>query len=151
MYRICKRFEFPAAHVLSKHPGRCRFPHGHTYVVEVTMACDGLDENDMVCDLHALKAVVGAYLDRLDHAVLLNSADEQSCQALGGERAVIFDCRDPSSEVLAHDIFEHVKRLLGAKTVKDDKGVEYRLNARARLEKVRVWETPTAWAEYEES
>jgi 6-pyruvoyltetrahydropterin/6-carboxytetrahydropterin synthase len=33
--RICKRFTFDAAHMLPGHDGKCANLHGHTYVVEV--------------------------------------------------------------------------------------------------------------------
>jgi len=151
MYRICKRFDFQAAHVLSKHPGRCRFPHGHNYRVEVTLVADALDENDMVCDFQALKAVVEEYLDSLDHAILLNSGDEDSCRSQADNpRRVTFENHDPSSEILAKEIFERVKTGLAKETVRNRHGVSYKLNPRATLEKVRVWETDSAWAEYQE-
>ena len=34
-YRICKTIEIENGHMLSKHPDKCRFPHGHTRVVSV--------------------------------------------------------------------------------------------------------------------
>ena len=151
MYRICKQFEIQAAHVLSKHPGPCRYPHGHTYRVEVTVAADALDEKDMVCDFHAVKLVVQEYLDRLDHAFLLNSADAGTCRAQAeNPRKVIFENCDPSTEVLAREIFKHVKDRLRQGTVENSTGIRFTLNPRARLEKVRVWETSSAWAEYQE-
>lgn len=149
MYRICKHFEFQAAHVLSKHPGRCRFPHGHNYHVEVTLVADELDGNDMVCDFQALKAAVGAYLDTLDHAILLNSADQAAVRSQAeNPRKVTFENADPSSEVLARAIFEQADRCLRQGEVIGPDGTRYALNPKARLEKVRVWETSSAWAEY---
>ena len=151
MYRICKRFEFQAAHVLSKHPGRCRFPHGHSYIVEVRLAADQLDENDMVCDFHALKAVVQTYLERLDHSMLLNSADAASCKVhADNPRKVVFEKTDPSSEVLAREVFLHTQRCLQAGRIEDSQGVGYTVNPHARVEAVRVWETSTAWSEYQQ-
>ena len=35
MYRICKCIELESGHLLSKHPGNCQFPHGHTRSVEL--------------------------------------------------------------------------------------------------------------------
>ena len=34
-YRICKTLEIENGHMLSKHPDKCRFPHGHTRKVEL--------------------------------------------------------------------------------------------------------------------
>jgi 6-pyruvoyltetrahydropterin/6-carboxytetrahydropterin synthase len=150
MYRICKQFEFQAAHILSRHSGRCRFPHGHNYRVEVTLTAEELDENSMVCDFQALKSVVTECLDPMDHAMLLNSSDTKSCETFADNpRTVIFDNRDPSSEVMAREIFEHLKRRLQAGTVETSAGMRFNFNPAIRVEKVRVWETSTAWAEYQ--
>ena len=37
VYRICKSIELESGHLLSKHPGNCKFPHGHTRSVEMTV------------------------------------------------------------------------------------------------------------------
>ena len=42
-YRICKSFEIESGHMLSKHPGRCRFPHGHSRRVDVVLSAEDLD------------------------------------------------------------------------------------------------------------
>ena len=47
-YRICKTIEIENGHMLSKHPDKCRFPHGHTRRVELVLEADDLDENGMV-------------------------------------------------------------------------------------------------------
>ena len=46
MYRICKTIELESGHLLSKHPGSCQFPHGHTRSVELVFAAETLDENE---------------------------------------------------------------------------------------------------------
>jgi 6-pyruvoyltetrahydropterin/6-carboxytetrahydropterin synthase len=151
MYRVSKQFEFPAAHVLSKHPGRCRFPHGHNYRVEVTLVADGLDENDMVCDFHALKAILADFADSLDHSIMLNSADRVNCEGQErNPRRVLFDGRDPTTEVLAETIFKHLQARLRETRTQTARGVEYKISPNARLEKVTVWESSTARAEYQE-
>src|SRR5947209_8102903 len=33
-FRICKTIEIENGHMLSKHPDKCRFPHGHSRRVE---------------------------------------------------------------------------------------------------------------------
>ena len=66
MYRICKIFEIQAAHLLSKHPGKCKYPHGHSYRIEVVLESEQLDQNDMVCDFNALKICTEELLARLD-------------------------------------------------------------------------------------
>lgn len=56
-YRICRIFEIENGHILSKHPEKCRFPHGHTRRVEIVFEADDLDANDMVCDFKVLRRV----------------------------------------------------------------------------------------------
>ncbi len=149
MYRICKQFEFQAAHILSKHPGKCKYPHGHSYKIEVTLVADKLDENEMVCDFHAISAIVKEYIEKLDHAIMLNSADMGNCVANEkNPRRIVFDNQDPTSEVLARKIFEHIESRLQEKKIRSANDVEFKINPSARIEKVRVWETSTAWAEY---
>ncbi|MEO1511971.1 MAG: 6-carboxytetrahydropterin synthase, partial [Planctomycetota bacterium] len=76
-YTVCKSFEVESGHMLSKHPGRCRYPHGHSRRVDVVISSEVLDENDMVCDFKAVKLAVGAFVDRFDHALVVNSEDPE--------------------------------------------------------------------------
>jgi hypothetical protein len=50
-YRICKTFEIENGHMLSKHPDKCRFPHGHTRKVEFTLEADALAKVTASCAL----------------------------------------------------------------------------------------------------
>ncbi|MBI4914368.1 MAG: 6-carboxytetrahydropterin synthase [Acidobacteria bacterium] len=150
MFRIAKRFTFDAGHRLAKHPELCRFPHGHTYTVEVVLRGAGLDANDMVCDYGVLKAAVGRHLERLDHAMLLSPDDpERERFAPVAERVVVLADGDPTAEVIARSIFEAVRESLRPGTaVTSPGGVVYTVPAGIVVERVRVWETPTSWAEY---
>ena len=49
-YRVCKSFHIESGHMLSKHPGLCRFPHGHSRRVDVVLGAETLDSSGMVCD-----------------------------------------------------------------------------------------------------
>jgi 6-pyruvoyltetrahydropterin/6-carboxytetrahydropterin synthase len=150
MYRVNKQYEFQAAHVLSKHPGLCRFPHGHNYKVELTLIADHLDENNMVCDFQALKIILSECLGKLDHSILLNTADEAGIKSQAGNpRVNLFQDKDPTSEVVAETIFHFLSDRLKHRTAKSETGIEYRINPAVRLEKVRIWETSTTWAEYQ--
>lgn len=151
-FRIAKRFTFDAGHRLSKHPELCRFPHGHTYEVEVVVAAESLDTHDMVCDYKALKAALAEEFARLDHAMLLSSSDPQR-SAFGsfGERVVLLEEGDPTAEVLARRLFERVRELFRPGVeVASAGGPSYAVPEGVRVERVRVAETPTTWAEYGE-
>jgi 6-pyruvoyltetrahydropterin/6-carboxytetrahydropterin synthase len=149
-FRISKSFEIETGHLLSKHPDKCRFPHGHSRRVDIVLAADALDANDMVCDFKAVKAALGPFLDSLDHAFCLNTDDPQFAyfQKIYGAQIVPFTKTDPTSEVMAKTIFDELKRRLAEQNGKPD--LRYRVPAGVRIERVRVTETSSSWAEYSE-
>jgi 6-pyruvoyltetrahydropterin/6-carboxytetrahydropterin synthase len=56
---------------------------------------------------------------------------------------------DPTTEVLAEKIYRFLEGELGAgKTYRDEQGLEYRFGAAVRIERVRVTETSSSWAEF---
>ncbi len=120
MFRIGKQFRFDAAHQLPGLPEghKCARLHGHTYTVEVVLVADTLVEPGFVTDFGDL-ARFGRYLaDRFDHR-LLNDVLPVA----------------PTSEHLARHFADWLgEHLAGAVT--------------GRLERVRVAETPSTWAEY---
>ena len=138
-FRIAKRFVVETGHLLSKHPGACRFPHGHSRTIEIVVSAAVLDANDMVCDFKALKAAAAGIVARYDHAFALNTADPQfpALRASYGERVIGFAGADPTSELLARAIFHAVRESMAAT-----------LRPEVKLERVRVTETESSWAEY---
>jgi 6-pyruvoyltetrahydropterin/6-carboxytetrahydropterin synthase len=154
MYRICKSFEIESGHMLLKHPGRCRYPHGHSRRIEVVLASETLDSADMVCDFKAVKLCLKQFLDRLDHALAVNSRDPILAQLSPElrERVVVFQDTDPTTEVLARFIFDFLTQEVGAaadgREYADSQGNRYRFPPGLIVERVRVGETSSSWAEY---
>jgi 6-pyruvoyltetrahydropterin/6-carboxytetrahydropterin synthase len=149
-FRIAKTFEVEYGHRLSKHPEKCRFPHGHSLRIEVVARGRELDANDMVCDYKALKMLVKDLIDRLDHAFALNSADPQleGLRAVG-DRVLLFENQDPTTEVLARWLYDQMAaRLNSGTTVASPSGTAYEIPPGLELERVRVWETASSWGEY---
>ena len=149
MYRVCKVFDIESGHMISKHPSRCRGPHGHTRKVELVLSADALNGMDMVVDFKWVKLAVGELLDRLDHALCVNTDDPLLPDVRKvSKRVVEFDGADPTTEVMARYIFDHLSERINAdETLGDDEGT-YRIDPNVRLERVRLWETATTWAEY---
>jgi len=147
-YRVCKTIDIENGHMLSKHPDKCRFPHGHTRKVEFVLEADTLDERDMVCDFKVLKELMEEYLDGMDHAMCVNTADPAYAELKDryGDRVIGFDNEDPTTEVMAREIFAECKRRMAGHTALAD--TRYPLRAGVRLVSVRVWETATSWAEF---
>jgi len=152
VFRIAKQFEIEAGHRLSKHPEKCRFPHGHSYTIEVVVRSPGLDENDMVCDYKALKLVAQEELERIDHAMLLGPDDATSAGfAPFAERVVVMPDGDPTTEVIARDLFRRLRDAFRpGMEVASPGGATYRVPDGLAIERVRVWETSTTWAEFSE-
>ncbi len=148
-YRICKSFEVESGHMLSKHADRCRFPHGHSRRIDIVLSADALDDHDMVCDFKAIKTAVADYLDTFDHAMAINSNDPnlERLQA-SSERMVVFENTDPTTEVMAKAIFEYVTRRIAGGTDAVDGLSSWNFAAGLQVEKIRVTETSTSWAEY---
>jgi len=135
-FRIAKTFTVESGHLLSKNPGACRFPHGHSRTIEIVVTSATLDSADMVCDFKVLKSATARIVERFDHTFAVNSSDPRFSEwrAAYGEHVVAFPKTDPTTEVLARTIFENVRSELAIPGV--------------RVEKVRVTETATSWAEY---
>jgi 6-pyruvoyltetrahydropterin/6-carboxytetrahydropterin synthase len=149
-FRICKTLEIENGHMLSKHPDRCRYPHGHTRKVELILEADELDANDMVCDFKVLKDAVKEYADSLDHAMCVNTRDPQYAvlKPIYGDRVIGFDGTDPTTEVLARAIHDVLKANLARYAAQARSS--FAVSKSVRIARVRVWETSSSWAEYSE-
>ena len=80
--RLTKTFDIEMAHALKDYDGKCRFIHGHTFGLEVTVRGKVLrDESHpkdgMVMDFSVLKKIVKQHIvDVFDHAFVLNKKAE---------------------------------------------------------------------------
>ncbi|HWA85888.1 MAG TPA: 6-carboxytetrahydropterin synthase [Opitutus sp.] len=137
-FRIAKSFTVESGHLLTKSASACRFPHGHSRTIELIVASDKLDAADMVCDFQTLKEAAAHTVAHYDHAFALNTADPNfgELRATFGERVIAFAGVDPTTEVLAREIFRSIRTSLA------------QLSPAVHLERIRVTETATSWAEY---
>jgi 6-pyruvoyltetrahydropterin/6-carboxytetrahydropterin synthase len=95
--------------------------HGHRYVVELALASEDVDRAGIAFDFVDVKRELRALADRLDHQNL-NELEP-------------FTEMEPSAENQARYFYDELKRRL-PEAMRD--AVLY----------VRVWETPTQWAQY---
>jgi 6-pyruvoyltetrahydropterin/6-carboxytetrahydropterin synthase len=153
VYRICKTFTIESGHMLSKHPERCKYAHGHTRHIELVLSAPTLDDGDMVCDFKWIKLAVGEYLDSYDHSLCVN-ANDAFLTKIGQDRTrvIVFDEGDPTTERFAKRIFDFLNdRIRSGQSFTTADGVRYSIRDCVRVERVRVGETPSSWAEYTES
>ncbi len=125
---------FDAGHRLFGYKGKCEVPHGHTFKVEIMLSSDRIDEMGFVVDFVELKNRVGKWVDdNWDHAFLVNEQDEELLGALGSlnDKKVFLLSGNPTAEVLARYLYDHVHKLYGN-----------------LVSKVRIWESPNQYAEY---
>jgi 6-pyruvoyltetrahydropterin/6-carboxytetrahydropterin synthase len=153
-FRICKTFEVENAHMLSLHPEKCKYPHGHSRRVEVIVSAKELDGANMVCDFKAIKLAIGEFIDSFDHAICINSKDPllHSLQNVPGIRLIKYEDTDPTTEVMAKHMFDHIQMALRSTKLypREDGRLVYKIGSNVKLERVRVWETSSSWAEYSE-
>ena len=147
-YRICKTIEIESGHMLSKHPDKCKFPHGHTRKVEFVLEADQLDANEMVCDFKIIKELMGDFLNAWDHAMAMNTDDPmfQTFKTAYGDRIIPFEKQDPTTELMAKTIFEVCASRISEYSCHPQS--RYPLQPGVKLVSVRLWETSSAWAEY---
>jgi 6-pyruvoyltetrahydropterin/6-carboxytetrahydropterin synthase len=128
--RSTRRFSFAAGHRYWVNAwsaaenervfGRLTVPHGHNYLLDVTVHGEIDPRTGMVIDLGELKRVVGeTVVDRFDHADL--NADP------------LFRDRVPTTEHIALVVWDLLAAQLGGD----------------RLASVRVWEDATLSVEYD--
>ncbi len=146
MITATKEFTFDASHMLSGHEGLCKNLHGHTYKVEVTVRCTNPDgiitqgpSAGMVMDFKDLKERLNRDIfSNVDHAYIYNSFGGPEENAIA-DLLVSFGMKvyNMANRPTAENMAEYF--LAMANTSVQDLDVE--------VIKVRVYETPTSYAE----
>jgi len=83
MYQLEKIFTFEAGHLLTSHDGKCKQPHGHSYVLTVILRSDKLIQSgpkrNMVMDFSSLTEIVRPMIEQyFDHKWLNDSLHEEA-------------------------------------------------------------------------
>lgn len=128
--RIYKEAHFDASHRLLHYCGKCANLHGHRWKVEVWIEGAVDDTSLILMDYNAIKNIV----DHFDHQIILNR-DDPMVECISQFQEVITTPGDPTSELLAmliRDMIQEYCREGGSQAV---------------ISRVRVWESPTCWAE----
>jgi 6-pyruvoyltetrahydropterin/6-carboxytetrahydropterin synthase len=146
MISVTRKLEFDAGHRIPDHRSQCRNLHGHRYVLEITLTGDVVDapgesDNGMVMDFSEIKSIAKDHIvDVWDHAFLVYQGDEAVrgfLDTLPGHKTVVLDCI-PTAENLARVIYH---------TLAPHYHGHY--GTYLRLARVRLYETPNCWADFE--
>ena len=121
MYTVSVQAHYDAAHFLPNYEGKCSRLHGHRYVVEAAVQSPDLDESGIAFDFIDLKGLLRELADELDHENL-NELPQ-------------FADTSTSAECQARYFFQSLEDRLPKPLAS---GLIY----------VRVWESPTQWAQY---
>ena len=136
---ITREFRFEGAHALTHYDGKCRQIHGHSYRLMITVTGEpslvpGDPKSGMIMDFNDLKQIVTRHvLEPLDHSLMLRK-DAPLARELAEsyDNVIIFDFQ-PTCEQL-------VRYIAGI--------LEPVITPPNRLCRVRLYETPTSYAEW---
>lgn len=132
--KVSKTLTFDAAHQLVGHFGKCANLHGHTYKVEISLAGETVQQGSsqgMVVDFYHVKKIAGKFVDRLDHAVLLQGNEPIFLEDAVDTKRVIFGFRT-TAENMSRFLTWTLTELMW----------KY-----ARIDSIKLWETPSGCAE----
>ena len=142
LIKVTKEFVFDAAHRIPGHLGKCKNIHGHTYRVQVTVGmplCEFKQSEGMVMDFGDLSQVVRPIIEAMDHALIISEDDEHLLSIVPEEQKRMIMHGPPTAENMAIDIGLGLEGFLASG----------RPGPQISLCSVRVWETPTSFAEYD--
>lgn len=141
-FKVTKQYRTETAHRLTGYFGKCAHLHGHSYLWEVTVVKDELDEHGFVIDFKNIKAAMSKVLEPFDHALVLHK-DDKLLEAGAHQMRLLFNAtsgEDGRLIILAHNpTAENFAKFAGI-NIQRELGQEYIVAC------VTVWETTTCYA-----
>ena len=132
--RVTKIFTFDSGHRLSDYEGKCKHLHGHTYHLEITIEGE-VGDDGMVIDFGILKNKVNSILDSyFDHKTVLKRSDKlnEAIKSVVPKESLYIVDYNPTVENMIVDICEKIKN---------------QITTKLHVSRVRLYETPTSYAE----
>ena len=132
MLTATKECSFDCAHRLSFHKGKCFNLHGHTYKMQVTFY-DSCLINGMVKDFYDIKQIMNDIVEEWDHSTVLYERDKINVDLAlllkkNGMKVIELPF-EPTVENMCNHFLDYFQR-------KD-----------LKVYKIRLYETPTSFAE----
>ena len=162
-FTIMKFIEIDAAHRVPEHGSGCRNLHGHRYKVEAH--CTGAlasvgEQSGMTLDFKFLKEELMAHIhDPCDHGMILRVDDfilkqvaleaaGLACDHICGSGFKWFEHQQDAVKLYIIPVVPTAENLAAHWFWRLKDRVHVRSEGRAVLSKIRVWETPTCFADY---
>lgn len=137
MISCTRRIEFDAGHRIMEHESKCKYLHGHRYVIEATFAADGLDNLGRVIDFGTIRELLGNWVDEnWDHSTILCDKDRElgeSIATITGQKIYYME-KNPTAENMAEYLLEKICTSLFA-------------SRNAKCTRIKLYETPNCYAE----
>lgn len=135
-----RRIEFDAGHRVIGHESKCKYLHGHRYILEITAEVSKLDDLGRVIDFGYLKTIIKEWIDKnFDHNVILDKRDQNLGNFISnytGQNVYYIDS-NPTAENIALHFKEDIIPILFTKHL-------------FNIVKVKLYETPNCFVEVNE-
>ena len=144
---ITKRLEFDAGHRVPNHKSKCRNAHGHRYVLETTIAGPiledrGQSDDGMVVDFGDIKGLIQQVIaEPWDHAFLVFDKDASMITAL--------ECLGPGHKTVVLPMVPTAENLVRIAAVNLQAALKSWYGDRLEISRIRLYETPNSWADWE--
>lgn len=136
---ICtRRIEFDAAHRVIGHENKCKYLHGHRYVLEASFEAPDLDNLGRVVDFGVIKDILKGWIDHnFDHTAILSEEDKKLGEEIAKitQQKIFYLKYNPTAENIAKFLFEEIIPDLFQ-------------NYDIKLSKLKLYETPNCSVEY---
>ena len=120
MYELRIVTQMAAAHQLREFSGKCEKLHGHNWKIEIYVTGGELGPNGILIDFKLIKEAAHRVIQELDHTFL--------------NQLKPFQDKNPSSENIAHFVFNSLSQELD--------------NDQVKVSKVTAWESDTSCATF---
>lgn len=140
LIKCTRRIEFDAGHRIIGHGHKCKFLHGHRYILEVTATTNELDKLGMVVDFGELKSKIKSWIDEnLDHNTILHEADLSLGSAISKETGqnIYYLKQNPTAENIAFHLKNDIIPLLFSGSL-------------FKITMLKLYETPNCYVEVNE-
>lgn len=137
MISCTRRIHFDTAHRVMEHESKCKYLHGHRYVLEATFHAPELDALGRVIDFGVIQQRLGGWVDdNWDHNTVLHEKDRPLGDSIAAvtKQSVFYLPVNPTAENMAQYIFAVICPQLF-----QDSGLS--------CTRIRLYETPNCYAD----